>query len=168
GGQCVTNAVQRFADSSDVAVSEDRPDALDETLTVLGHLNAEPLHHGLCGGQPDLLVHATSSRAPARSLSQIRQSRAYLAAMISTAASSEILPASQSRAAWPKIVRPTAKPFTSGCPAAKAKLAANSSSGASRPSTTMPLVRGSLRSMASTALAQASFVLNGSSFHQSG
>ena len=54
-----------------------------------------------------------------------------------TAASSERSPTIQRRAASPKIVRPTAKPRTSSCRAARAKLAVSSAAGASRPSTTM-------------------------------
>ena len=87
GRQRVADAVQRLADAGDVAVAEDRPDALDEALTVLGHLHAQPAHHRLRGGQPDcsahrfpslgvLRAHATASRAAARALSQIAQSRA--------------------------------------------------------------------------------------------
>jgi hypothetical protein len=59
-------------------------------------------------------------------------------AMSPIAASSEISPFSQRRAASLKMVRPTAKPLTCGSLAAAAKAASSSSSGASSPSRTMP------------------------------
>ena len=53
GRERVADAVQRLADAGDVAVAEDRPDALDEALAVLGHLHAQPAHHRLRRRQPD-------------------------------------------------------------------------------------------------------------------
>ena len=119
--------------------------------------------YGLPSALPDGQVSAS-----ARAASHTAQSCWKLPLISATASPSVIWPAIQLRAAFPKMVRPTAKPLTSGCRAASAKLAASSSCGASRPSTTIPRVRGSLRVIASTACCQASSVLNGSSFHQSG
>ena len=82
GRERVADAVQRLADAGDVAVAEDRPDALDEALVVLGHLDRQPAHHRLRRGQADRchrfphVLHATASRAVARALSQTAQSRA--------------------------------------------------------------------------------------------
>ena len=46
-------AMQRLADPRDIAVSEDRPDTLDESFAIVRHLNREPFHHGLCGRELD-------------------------------------------------------------------------------------------------------------------
>ena len=162
GRQGVADAVQRLADACDVAVAEDRPNAFDEPFALLGHLDREPPHHGLRGRETDRLAHAASSVAPLRASSQMRQSRAKLCAIVVDGRCVvESRPASQSRAAWPKIVRPTAKPFTSGNLAASAKEAASSSSGASSPSTTMPRVRGSFRSIACDGVPPFRFGLEG-------
>ena len=157
------HAVQRLADAGDVAVAEDRPHAFDVALAVLVRLHRKPAHHRLRGGEVDR-SHFTFSRA----LSQTPHSRANRCAIAATASASGVSPFNQARATSPKIVRPTAKPFTKGNFAASANEAASSASGASRPSTTTPRVRGSLRSIAATALRHAVAVLNGSSFHQSG
>ena len=82
GGERLADAVQRLADAGDVAVAEDRPDALDEAPAVLGRLHAQPAHHRLRRGQPDRchrfphVLHATASRAAARAASQRPHSRA--------------------------------------------------------------------------------------------
>ena len=155
GRQRVADAVQRLADAGDVAVAEDRPDALDEALALLGHLHAQPAHHRLRRGQPDRSAHrfpplcpsahATASRAAARALSQMRAEPCVARGHLGDRLGVGDLAAIQARATSPKIVRPTAKPLTRSKPAAVSKLAASSASGASRPSTTMPRVWRSLR-----------------------
>ncbi len=109
GRQTVAVSMKRLADPRDVAVAEDRPHPLDEALAVVRHLDGEPAHHGLRGGQPDG-CHCASPRAA----SQTAQRRRKFPAISCTAAASAILPAIQPAAASAKIVRPTAKPRTSG------------------------------------------------------
>ena len=84
GRQRVADAVQRLADAGDVAVAEDRPDALDEALalSVICTLSQRIIACAAVsrtvppiGSLPGVL-HATASRAAARALSQIAQSRA--------------------------------------------------------------------------------------------
>ena len=149
GRQRVADAVQRLADAGDVAVAEDRPDALDEALAVLGHLHAQPAHHRLRGGQSDrplmpsppvLRLMPPSPARPPAPCPRSRRAARIAAPSRRPPRRRSIAPVSQARAASPKIVRPTAKPFTRSKPAAVSKLAASSASGASRPSTTMPRV----------------------------
>ena len=131
GRQRVADAVQRLADAGDVAVAEDRPDALDEALAVLGHLHAQPAHHRLRAVSrivplmpfPLFVFHATP---PARSPALVpdRAEPGVAPAISATAASSATSPFIQARATSPKIVRPTAKPLTRSKPAAVSKLAA--------------------------------------------
>src|SRR5580704_8967174 len=168
GRQRLAYPVQSLADAGHIAVAEDRPDAFDEALAILCHLNRKPAHHGLRRRKFDRRRHATASRASARTLSQIPHSRVKRRAISAIASASLFSPLIQARATSPKIVRPTANPFTSGNFAASAKEVASSPSGASSPSTMMPRVRGSLRSIASTEFRHAASVLTGSSFHQSG
>ena len=47
GRQRLADPVQSLADAGHVAVAEDCPDAFDEALAILCHLNREPAHHGL-------------------------------------------------------------------------------------------------------------------------
>ena len=56
GRQRVARGVERFADSRDIAVAEDREHALEQALlTAVGFdlLGAEEANHRLCGGQAD-------------------------------------------------------------------------------------------------------------------
>ncbi len=66
GGQNVLVGMQRLTQTGNVAMSEDRPDAFDETGTILGLLDREPADKGLGGGQADR-GHCV---APSRTLSQ--------------------------------------------------------------------------------------------------
>ena len=45
--------LQRLANPSDIAVTKDRPDALDEALSLFSHLHRKPAHHRLRRSQPD-------------------------------------------------------------------------------------------------------------------
>ena len=117
---------------------------------VLVELAGEVADHGLGGGQADLLHAASPFRV--RASSQRRQRRSYFPAISAVASASVTPPASQRRAVSAKMVRPMAKPLTSGWRAAAAKLAASSSAGASRPRTMMPRQQGSWRAMAAQAL----------------
>ena len=68
---------QRLADPGDVAVAEDRPDALDEPAAVLGLLHGKPADKGLRGGKTDRGHSASPSRAhSSRLLSQVAARRA--------------------------------------------------------------------------------------------
>ena len=71
GRQAVPDAMQRLAETGDVAVAEDRPDAFDEAAAILGPLQRQPAHHGLRGGEADR-GHLAS---PSRALSQRAQRR---------------------------------------------------------------------------------------------
>ena len=75
GRQGVADAVERLADACDVAVAEDRPNAFDEPFALLGHLDREPLDHGLRGREADRLAHVAFFLARLRASSQMRQSR---------------------------------------------------------------------------------------------
>ena len=55
--QRVADAVQRLPQPRHVAVPEDRPDPVDETVTVIGPLHRQPADHRLCGRQADRRVH---------------------------------------------------------------------------------------------------------------
>jgi hypothetical protein len=57
GRQGIADAAQCLADPGDIAVPEDRPDAVDEALALLGHLHGQPSHHGLRGGRTNRPCH---------------------------------------------------------------------------------------------------------------
>ena len=135
------------------------------------HLRRKPAHHGLGGGKSDrCLMPAASSRASShRAFSQIR------AKPLDSVAPSRRLPRRPDCARQPGPRDLAKDRAADGEALDQRKLrprsrrsSASSSSGASSPSTTMPRVRGSFRSIASTAFRHAASVLNGSSFHQSG
>ena len=81
--QGVLDAVQRLAQTGHIAVTKDRPDAFDKPLALFGHLDGQPFHHGLRGGEFNG-GHAFSPCA-ARAASQMPHRRAYLVAMSCTA-----------------------------------------------------------------------------------
>src|SRR5690606_20818285 len=110
GGQLVANGIKRFAQGSHIAMAEDCPDAGDERLAVLVQLRRDIARRGLGGGQSDRFHAALPVLALARS--HTSQRARYFPAIAATASRSSISPASQCRAGSPKMVRPTANPFT--------------------------------------------------------